>query len=135
MWLTVLSIVAFAAATALLVRFASRAFSAAAFSVEDLLNWSEDVAASATQLQKAYDWRINQWSNLANALLAATLAFISTCVVEVYKESFKKPHLSLAVFFGITFSLGLCLWCQIRITRLRNEFVALYSLLAFLAAP
>jgi len=94
-----------------------------------MVNMSRELSTSASQIQKAYDWTISQWSTFANALLTATLAFISTCVVELYKESFKKPHLSIAMAAGIGISLWLYMKCQIKINELRNECVYFYTFL------
>jgi hypothetical protein len=98
--------------------------------VGDLLNFAEDFATSANQLQKVYDWNISQWSSLGNTILTAT--FLSTCVVELYKASFLRPHLSKTIITGLVISLGLYLRCQFQITKLKKEFVAVYSLLASL---
>ncbi len=116
----------------LLAYFVSHIFAPVELTVEDILNFSADVPTSTTQIQKAYDWKISQLSSLGNAMLTATLAFVSTAVVEFYKDSFKRPDLSVAVLIGTSVSLGLYLWCQVRIAHLRNEFVSLYALLAFL---
>jgi len=111
------------------IRMVWRRFIPLGFSVADIFDMSAQLSTSASQLQKAYDWTISQWSSFANAVLAATLGFISTCVVELYKESFKKPHLSIAMAAGIGVSLWLYIRCEIKINELRNEFIYLYELL------
>jgi hypothetical protein len=113
-------------------RVFAQSFQPIDLTVGDLLNFTEDVATSAGQLQKAYDWNISQWSTLGNTLLTATLAFISTCVVELYKESFKRPDLSVVMLAGALISIGLYLKCQLEIHKLKSEFVYFYSILAFM---
>jgi hypothetical protein len=130
---TILSILAMGVPVSVsLAYLVARVFAPVELTVEDILNFSEDVPTSTAQMQKAFDWKISQLSSLGNTVLTATLAFVSTSVVEFYKDSFKRPDLSVAVFIGTSFSLCLYLWCQARISHLRNEFVALYALLAFL---
>lgn len=111
------------------IRMVSRRFIPLQFSVADIVNMSGELSTSASQVQKAYDWTISQWSSFANAVLAAMLGFISTCVVELYKGSFKKPHISIAMAAGIGVSLSLYIRCQIKINELRNDFIYFYKLL------
>lgn len=98
--------------------------------VSDLISLSEEISTSADQLQKAYDWTINQWSNFGNALLVATLGFVSACIIEVYKDSIKVPHIWIALIVGVVLSTTLYMRCQIEIRKLRNEFMSVYALLA-----
>jgi len=83
--------------------------------VYDVLTWADDVNLSIAQVQKAYDWRIAQRAAFANAVLTAIFAFLSSAVIETYKET--------VVYFGIY------LFFRWEIRRLRQEFLALYTLL------
>ena len=97
----------------------------------DLVAWSTELETAAQQVQKAYDWRIAQWSAFGNAVLTATLAFVSAAAVEAFKGTIGTHSLG-AVAFG-TFSSLLLYWIsQLRVTRLRREFLALYGILVLL---
>jgi lipopolysaccharide export LptBFGC system permease protein LptF len=58
----------------------------AQLTIDDWINLSLDVSASASQFQKAYDWKISQWSSFANMILTALVSFLSACAVEFYKS-------------------------------------------------
>ena len=97
--------------------------------IHDVVIWADDVTLSSGQIQKAYDWRIAQWGTLANAVLTAVFFLMASALIETYKETLKLPHFWVWVTFA-TFIYG-CIYalCRFRIKRLRQEFLALYTLL------
>lgn len=101
--------------------------------VGDVVIWADDVALSSGQMQKAYDWRIAQWATLSNAILTAIFVLIGSALVEIYKRSLQLPHFgwlaggTVAVY---VLCYGFCRW---KIRRLRQEFLALYTLLLEIA--
>lgn len=95
----------------------------------DLVRWADDVPLSAGQIQKAYDWRITQWAALGNAILAAVFAFLSSAIIESYKQSLKLPHFWLLVGGATLLYVSCYAFCRFRIIRLRQEFLALYTFL------
>lgn len=102
--------------------------------VGDVLRWSQELATSSSQIQKAYEWEIAQWSGFATVVLTATLGFLSATVLEVLKNPsllLTREAVSL-VGLGVVASLALYGLAQYQIDRLRREFVRLYSLLIIL---
>lgn len=101
----------------------------------DILSWSQELNISIAQLQKAYDWRIAQWSSAATAFLSATFAFISATVIETFKNPniLSSPDAVIIVMLGSFASIAIYGVCQYQIRRLRREFVRLYSLLNLIA--
>ena len=97
--------------------------------VRDIVLWVDDVTLSSGQVQKTYDWRIAQWGALSNAILTAVFFLLATSLVETYKQTLKLPHFWWWVG-GVSFLYGCSyLFCRWRIRRLRQEFLALYTLL------
>jgi hypothetical protein len=97
--------------------------------VRDLVVWADDVGLSSGQLQKAYEWRIAQWSALSTAILTAVFFLIATALVELYKQTLRLPHFGLWVGPGVVGYGCSYIFCRWRIQRLRQEFLALYTLL------
>ncbi|PYV70491.1 MAG: hypothetical protein DMG97_19155 [Acidobacteria bacterium] len=97
--------------------------------VYDVLTWADDVNLSIAQVQKAYDWRIAQRAAFANAVLTAIFAFLSSAVIETYKETLRIPHFWTLVAIGTVVYFGIYLFFRWEIRRLRQEFLALYTLL------
>ena len=102
------------------------------FEFDDVLDWAEEIGTSANQLQKAYDWEISQWSTLGNAVLAALLAFLSACTLEIMKQTLKSSHVAAIMIAGVATSIALYVICRVRIAKLKNEFLLLYTLVAHL---
>jgi hypothetical protein len=102
------------------------------FTFDDLLDWADEIETSAEQLQKGYDWRIAQWSAFASAVLTAMLAFLSACVVELFKGTMLWRHVAAIMMGGTAASIGLYLVSQVRIAKLRKEFLDQYTLVAHL---
>jgi len=115
-----------------LVRQIAAGLASPLFEFDDVLDWAEEISTSANQLQKAYDWEINQWSTFGNAILAATLAFISACTLEIMKQTLKSSHVAAIMIAGVVTSIALYVTCRVRIAKLRNEFLLLYTLVAHL---
>ena len=97
--------------------------------IQDIASWVADVALSSGQLQKAYDWQIAQWSGLANAIVVSTLALLSSALIESFKDTLRYPHFWSVVVAGTLAYVCIYVLCRLRIHRLRQEFLALYTLL------
>ena len=100
-------------------------------SYDELLLWSRKSADAMLQLVKAYDWRVLQWSGFCTGVLTATLAFISAVVLEYFKNTIVidlKFKLWLTLL-GAMASFLVYLICQRRISVIKNQFLALYTLL------
>lgn len=100
-------------------------------SADEIELWSLKSADAMLQLVKAYDWRVLQWSGFSTGVLTATLAFISAVVVEYFKNTIVielrfKLWLTL---LGALASFLVYLISQRRITVIKNQFLALYTLL------
>lgn len=104
----------------------------AQLTIKDWINLSLDVSCSASQFQKAYDWKINQWSSFANIILTALLTFLSACVVEFYKSGFVRPHLRYAMLGGFVGTIALYLISLNRVSSLRRAFVKDYALILWI---
>jgi hypothetical protein len=97
--------------------------------VRDLLIWAADPSESAEQLQKAYDWRVAQWSALANTIATAVLGLFTSAFVESYKGTVAVPGFWEQLgYASMLFALSY-LFCRLKIHILRKEFLALYTLL------
>ena len=103
--------------------------------VIDLLVWSQELATSAGQMQKAYEWQIAQWSAFGTAVLAATLGFISAAILEVWKgtQIGGARGIYIVIALGVISSVALYAVCQYRIQMLRAQFLRLYSALVLLS--
>ncbi len=101
------------------------------FTLGDLVVWAEDLEVAAAQIQKAYEWRIAQWSSFGNAVLTGILAFLSAAAIEAFKGSINQGCV-LAVGAGTFSAFCLYLISQARMNRLRREFLAIYRALALL---
>jgi ABC-type transport system involved in cytochrome c biogenesis permease subunit len=97
--------------------------------VHDVITWADNVELSTAQIQKAYDWRIAQWATFANAILTAIFGFLSSALIEAYKETLKLPHFWSVVGAGTLAYACIYGFCRFRIARLQQEFLALYTLL------
>jgi len=104
----------------------------AQLTIDDWINLSLDVSSSASQFQKAYDWKISQWSSFANMILAALLSFLSACVVEFYKSGFVRPHLRFAMLAGLVGTITLYLISLNRIASFRRAFVKDFALILWI---
>lgn len=105
------------------------------FSRSDLLIWPDDLAVSSAQIQKAYDWSITQWASFGNAILTAIFGLLASALVETYRMvQTHDPHRDIVfwVAVGVTVLVYLAVYafCRWKILRLRQEFLALYTLLA-----
>lgn len=100
-------------------------------SIRDIFLWARQFSMSNPQLQKAFDWHIAQWSGVATAVLAATLAFVSSVVIE----KIKNPRLVftgaevLLIGLGVASSLGVFAFAHYKIVSLRRRFLRLHSIL------
>jgi hypothetical protein len=101
--------------------------------VHDLVVWMDDVALSAGQIQKAYDWRVAQWSTLSNAILTAIFFLVTTGLVETYKQTLKLRYFWAWVGAAVLIYGSSYLFCRLRIRKLQREFLALYTLLQEIA--
>jgi len=97
--------------------------------VRELMLWSLDFDTSCAQIQKAYDWEIAQWSNMANATLAAMFGFLTPAVIELFKKSIQLAGFGLTIILGAIVFVTTYIACRLKIERLRSHFLATYSLL------
>jgi lipopolysaccharide export LptBFGC system permease protein LptF len=98
-------------------------------SIDQIIRWSLAFENASAQIQKAYDWRIAQWSAMATAILTAILAILSSTFLEYYKKTALAPHWGLWLSADIAVFLCAYTFCRYEIDRLRREFLALYTLL------
>jgi hypothetical protein len=82
---------------------------------------------SVGQLQKIYDWRIGQYSNIANALFGALAAFIGSYALEKYKNT--NLHIDEAFFVGLGSTLCLSILFQLKLRVLRSSYYHGYQYL------
>lgn len=104
----------------------------AQLTINDWINLSLDVSASASQFQKAYDWKISQWSSFANMILTALVSFVSACVVEFYKSGFVRAHLRYAMLAGFVGTIALYVISLNRVANFRRAFVMDYALILWI---
>ncbi len=98
-------------------------------SIDQVIRWSLAFENASGQIQKAYDWRIAQWSAMATAILTAILAILSGTFLEYHKRATLSPHWGLWLCAAIVVYLSAYTFCRLEIDRLRREFLALYTLL------
>lgn len=101
----------------------------------DLIRWSNDIETSMEQIQKAYDWKINQWSSFGKAFLTATLAFISTVIIAILKGkiTLESGHDSLNVALGVLSALIIYCITIYQTRQYRREYLAIYKLMKTLS--
>lgn len=108
-------------------------------SISDLISWSNDLETSCSQIQKLYEWHINQWNNIGKIILTALLAFLSTVLLGILKGEislvFKEPNLIhnisliLIIISGIISSLTLYFFSIYKTRRLKKDFLSIYRIL------
>jgi hypothetical protein len=97
--------------------------------IRDLVIWADNVELSSNQLQKAYDWRIAQWATFGNVVLTAIFGLLSSAVIETFKATIILPDFWSEIGAAtLAYSL-IYAFCRLRIVTLRQEFMALYTLL------
>ena len=103
-------------------------------SVSELMLWADEFEVSIVQIRAIYEWRIEQWSSFGKAVLTATLAFVSAVVIAALKGEIDLSKSSgfLIVCDGILVSIAAFLFCQRKISLLRQEFQAIFNLLSML---
>jgi hypothetical protein len=104
----------------------------AKLTIDDWINLSLDVSSSASQFQKAYDWKISQWSSFANMILTALLSFLSACVIEFYKSGFVRPQLRYVMLAGFVGTIALYLISLNRVASFRRAFLRDYALILWI---
>jgi hypothetical protein len=103
-------------------------------SIRTIVRWGRSVDAAIAQITKAYEWRIQQWTSCGTAILTAALGFISAVAVSSFKEELRMNSWIVASIVSLALLASLCSYaiCQQRITRLKDEYLRLYSLLLFI---
>lgn len=98
-------------------------------SVSDLVVWADDPALSSDRLQKVYDWQIAEWSTFGNAALTAAFGVLTSVLIEAFKETLKLPEVLPMVGLASLACASIYAFCRYRVSLLRREFVALYTIL------
>lgn len=100
----------------------------------DILVWSQNADEAMERVTKSYEWRIERWTTLSNTVLTSMLAFVSAVALEFFKDTIKSDHRTTLLTLAISVGAALIVYsiCHRTITRLRSEFLQLYTLLLLL---
>lgn len=104
-------------------------------SVADIIEWAQELEISMNQIQKAYEWRISQWSIFGKAVLTSAFAFVSGATVALLKGELQVQYTWDIINICIGLILALATYCVslYQINRLRKEYIALYRIIELIS--